>query len=107
MKVILKYFVLLISIIYLSESSVIYDQVCIRNIGCDTELQDMIFGVPSARVCQALCDQNPECQYFTWWSQGIFEHICMQHQNCSKLDYHCLNCYAGPRTSGCRSRDWP
>ena len=45
MKVILKYFVLLISIINLSESSVIYDQVCIRNIGCDTELQDMIFGV--------------------------------------------------------------
>ena len=55
MKVILKYFALLISIINLSESSVIYDQVCIRNIGCDTELQDMIFGVSGINYLLISC----------------------------------------------------
>ena len=45
MKVTLQVSLALLFVIQLSETSVIYDQVCIRNIGCDTELQDMIFGV--------------------------------------------------------------
>lgn len=80
------------------------DRFCVRNFGCDTDFQDMALGVTSARQCQSLCDANDECQYFTWWSDGIFKHICMHHASCTRLDFKCQHCHAGPRSSGCPLR---
>jgi len=80
------------------------DRFCVRNFGCDTDFQDMALGVVTARQCQSLCDANEECQYFTWWSDGMFKHICMHHASCTRLDFKCQHCHAGPRSSGCPSR---
>ena len=44
-----KFFALLCIIIHLSEERNLHDPYCIRNIGCDTEFQDMILG---ATLCQ-------------------------------------------------------
>ena len=63
-----------------------------------------IFQVVTARQCQSLCDANEECQYFTWWSDGMFKHICMHHASCTRLDFKCQHCHAGPRSSGCPLR---
>ena len=40
-----KFFALLCIIIHLSEERNLHDPYCIRNIGCDTDFQDMILGV--------------------------------------------------------------
>jgi len=85
-------------------SSNIYDRFCVRNFGCDTDFQDMALGVPTPQKCQELCDLNAECQYFTWWSSGMFKNICMHHTSCEKLDFKCRYCHAGPRSSGCPLR---
>ena len=68
------------------------------------KIQVCFFQVPSARLCQLWCDQNEECQYFTWWSEGMFQNICFHHKECTKLDFECVNCHAGPRSSGCPRR---
>ena len=74
------------------------------NCGKFLENTSLLFQVPSARLCQLWCDQNEECQYFTWWSEGMFQNICFHHKECTKLDFECVNCHAGPRSSGCPRR---
>ena len=70
--------------------------------------------VPSARLCRRLCDENPNCNFFTWYSLtdsqtaqsggDVFGHICFHHQDCAQLDFNCQNCHSGPRSDHCRAR---
>ena len=67
--------------------------------------------VPSARLCRRLCDENPNCNFFTWYSLtdsqsaqsggDVFGHICFHHQDCAQLDFKCRNCHSGPRSDHC------
>ena len=70
--------------------------------------------VPSARLCRRLCDENPNCNFFTWYSLtdsqtaqsggDVFGHICFHHQDCAQLDFKCKNCHSGPRSDNCHNR---
>ena len=62
--------------------------------------------VPTANLCQLLCDQNENCNYFTWYSSEseVFAHLCFHHSDCAQLDFKCSNCHAGPRSSQCPRR---
>ena len=45
MKVAFKALFLALVSIHLSQGSTVYDRFCVRNLGCDTDFQDMILGV--------------------------------------------------------------
>ena len=111
-------------ILSLTQASAIflYDRFCIRNVGCETEFQDIVFGVraiknlgkksfivhdlrclifkvSNGRECQGWCDSNADCNYFTWFSDGMFGNVCFHHKECTQIDFICKDCYAGPRSS--------
>ena len=67
-----KFFALFCSIIHLSEERNLHDPYCIRNIGCDTEFQDMILGVSFSFQCHraTLC-QISVTLFFRYRAQNI------------------------------------
>lgn len=87
-----------------SASFMRHDHQCVRNIGCEGEFTDVIMGVQSARTCQIMCDEDPTCNYFTWFSAGIFQYFCFRFPQCGMIDFDCLFCYSGPQSHGCLNR---
>ncbi len=63
-----------------------------------------LFQVESVHQCQKWCDQHPSCNYFTWRNSSIFQNFCFMMAECGDLDFECVDCFSGPKTTGCPLR---
>merc|ERR1711892_949214 len=69
---------------------------------CDEEDLQEFEGISSASDCQALCQNNNECQFFSYWHEEGPEPrgFCYFHRNCNEIyDEECREwdqCFCGP-----------
>ena len=81
---------LLVTQIHISSASL-----CSAEYGCGEEADDLIDVIQHVRtedICQKLCFEDPDCNYYTWYTDGT----CFLLSSCPAPDTACEECHTGP-----------
>merc|ERR1712062_132683 len=74
---------------------------CSQEEECEVTADNQIDLVPNIfqeEQCRELCDNNQECNFYTWYDDSalVFGNVCVLLSSCSERDSACSSCHSAP-----------